>query len=90
MNQKQYNSWSKLRQHGENRFIWVRGVVIWGFSTAILWSILMQLLTPTDEFMRRTIIALVVFSVGGYFWGKLVWKANEKKHAQYQDAQHAD
>ena len=87
VNKKQFEAWSKLRERGENKFIWLRGVIFWGVLTALLWSILMQFITPTDNFLRRTIIAFILFPIGGFFWGKIVWKSSEKNYNEYKNAQ---
>jgi hypothetical protein len=75
---------------GEKKFVWVRGVLFWGIFTALTWSVLMEYMNPSDNILLRPIIALILFPIGGFFWGKWAWKANEKKYMTYKKAQQID
>lgn len=86
MNLKQKERWGKIRVKGKSRFIWVYGVLGWGVSTAILFSVLTEMtkgwfsVENHHSFLIRLPISLVLFSVGGYFWGLWTWRISEKKY----------
>ena len=86
MNQRQYENWTKLRKKGMNNFIWFRGVLLWGILNGLLWLGLMEFISPSQNIIQRAIIALIMFPLGGYFWGKWVWKITEKRHFEYKSA----
>ncbi|HFB66818.1 MAG TPA: hypothetical protein ENJ60_14900 [Aeromonadales bacterium] len=90
MNQGQYQNWSKLRKNGAKHFIWFRGVLAWGLLTAILWSGLMPVLYPVGNNLQRFLIALLLFPMGGFFWGLWVWKINEKKYLATKSEEQKD
>lgn len=80
MESKLNQKWQIIRKKGKNKFIWINGVIRWGGGTAVIWTLLMELMSPSDNKLLRLIVALIFFSCGGYFWGVSVWKINEKKH----------
>ena len=80
MTEKQFAKWAKTRKMGRERFIWLHGVLIWGISTAILWSIFMMVSQGFNTLPLNLAIALILFPIGGYFWGILMWKLSEKKY----------
>ena len=65
----------------KRRFVWRQGVLGWGVTTALLWTALMCLMRAADEglTLRLALVhltaALVLFPVGGYFWGLWTWGA---------------
>lgn len=87
MNQKQHKKWSKSREKGEKRFVWFQGVLLWGVCTALFWSVLMEFLVPNENIFVRPIIAIILFPIGGYGWGKWVWKITEKKYFEFENMQ---
>lgn len=72
--------WEATRAKGKKRFLWVNGFVFWGFTTAILWSIVMQLTQPAQPVWIRPLIALVLFPIGGLVWAHFVWRSTEAKY----------
>lgn len=68
----------------KRRFVWRHGVVGWGLSTALLWTAAMCLLRALDDGLtwRRAFYqlaaALVLFPIGGYFWGLWTWGAVQR------------
>ena len=71
--------WERTRKKGKSHFIWVNGFLCWGILTAVLWSIIMHISQPQEPIWLRPLIALVLFPIGGLFWGNWVWNASEKK-----------
>ena len=64
---------------GRTRFIWKFGVLFWGVFTGIAWSLAMWfVMDRTGSLLSFLIPALVLFPVGGYFWGRFVWQKSEK------------
>jgi hypothetical protein len=77
MSARQIKKWRQTRQMGRSRFIWVRGVLGWGVPTAIFWSFLMAGTRADTSFIGYFVTGIVLFPVGGYFWGIWVWKNSE-------------
>lgn len=72
--------WEQTRVKGKLHFIWVKGFFGWGIMTAVLWSIIMHFAQPHEPIWFRPIIALVIFPIGGLFWGNWVWSSSERKY----------
>ncbi len=49
------------------------GVLGWGLATGILWSAVMTWWGP-GPFLVYLAIALVLFPIGGWFWGAIMWR----------------
>lgn len=77
MTQKQCEKWAKIRQMGRRRYVWLFGVAGWGLTTAVFWSVLMAYLKGWDQLPVFLILALIGFPIGGYFYGRLMWKWSE-------------
>ncbi|MGM0432382.1 MAG: hypothetical protein ACQEQU_06690 [Spirochaetota bacterium] len=63
----------------KQRFVFKVGVVGWGISTAVIWTVLMRLLQPDGLWYRQLITALIVFPIAGIFFGRWMWN---KKNSQ--------
>ncbi|KTF07072.1 conserved hypothetical protein, membrane [marine sediment metagenome] len=74
------NKWAKIRKKGKQRFVLVNGVLGWGVTTAILWSVLMELIEPSQNIWVRPIIALIIFPIAGIAFGHLMWNKSEKAY----------
>jgi hypothetical protein len=72
--------WAKLREQGRSRFVWLYGVLGWGVSTAILFSLWNGIRDGWDGFFFKLIPALVLFPLGGYLWGRFMWWFLETMH----------
>ena len=53
--------WKQVRAKGKARFIWMNGFLLWGVSTAVLWSILMQLFQPQEPIWVNRLSLLSFF-----------------------------
>ena len=87
MTPRQRQRWAKLRQRGRTRFIWARGVLRWGLTTALLWWLFMfcvdYWLVGDWSWLGLIIyllIAVVVFPTAGFYWGSWTWTKNESKY----------
>lgn len=74
--------WESTRNKGRIYFVLVHGVIGWGVVTAVLWSLIMQVVFPVNTFLVRTLIALILFPLGGLGFGLFMWHLNEKKYKQ--------
>ncbi len=80
--------WEKTRSKGKNNFILKTGVLYWGISTGVLWSIFMFFQGESRtiaRFLAYFIPALILFPIGGLFWGLWVWNITEKKYRKLKD-----
>ncbi len=82
MTEKQHARWAITRQRGRFRFILILGVLIWGIGTAVLFSIFMAAQRGFDHFVWDLGLALILFPIGGYFWGSWMWRFNERQFAE--------
>ncbi|MEM6798040.1 MAG: hypothetical protein AAF589_00870 [Planctomycetota bacterium] len=84
--------WEKTRARGRNRFIRVYGVLGWGVSTAVFWSIFMTFVQGWERLLQVLPFALVAFPIGGYFFGSWAWKVSENRYRDYcnQNAESTD
>jgi len=73
MTERQAEKWAITRAKGRKRFILVSGVMFWGLSTAILWTILMTATQGWSILPSALPFALIGFPIGGYFWGAFMW-----------------
>ena len=78
-NQETRNESSSVAQMGRTRFVLIYGVLFWGLVTAVVWSLLMSKLDPA-QFMNWLLIAIVVFPIGGYVFGRFLWAFNRNTH----------
>jgi hypothetical protein len=78
---------------GKKNHIIYNGVIVWGFTTAFLYTILMsyienQSIILNTKLYKNLILSIIVFSVGGIFYGLWSWNwmvKNYKKDHQNRD-----
>jgi len=91
MNKTKYNAqmkkWAETRKKGKWIFIFKFGVLNWGVVTAILFSLLMHLIDPEPKIWLRPLISLVVFPLGGIFFGLWLWWSSEKNYKGFVQRQ---
>lgn len=58
---------------GRWRFVLTHGVIGWGVTTAILFSLAMAILNGAFV-LRNVALALALFCLGGIFWGLFMWQ----------------
>jgi hypothetical protein len=68
----------KIRKLGRGKFVLRYGVLGWGISTAILFSLIMGFTEGWDGFVFKLIPALIIFPLGGFVWGRLMWAFLER------------
>ena len=72
--------WSKTRTKGKFKFVLIDGVLGYGLITAIVCSVILQIISPQKNIFLRPLIFLIVFSIIGIIKGLLSWYRNEKKY----------
>jgi hypothetical protein len=84
MNTKQRLRWEKSRTLGPLRFILLYGVLGWGVSTGVLFSILFTMLgASTNTLGAVALLAVPAFAVGGLAWGGIMWIAGEWEYQKH-------
>lgn len=77
----------KVRARGRWHFIFWRGVVGWGVPTAVIFSALMAWLDEGGSFqvgfLTHFVLAIVLFPIGGIFWGAYMWRWLERQWARH-------
>jgi hypothetical protein len=73
--------WEKVRGRGKKRYVLVTGVLLWGVVTGIVWSIVMSAVQGWDRLPLYLILALILFPIGGIFFGLQMWKILESRYA---------
>ena len=90
MNDKQKQRWEATRAKGKSNFIWTRGVLGWGGLTAVLFAGFVAFRQSgydlarmsLNSFLMYLMGALIVFPIGGYFWGLRMWDKMEEMHSR--------
>lgn len=77
MTQRQLERWKVTRAKGRGRYIWLTGVLVWGVATGVLWSVTMSAIKGWSQFPIFLPIALIVYPIGGYYFGSWTWKKAE-------------
>ncbi|GGW64009.1 hypothetical protein [Alishewanella tabrizica] len=72
MNQQKSEKLKAVIQKGKWSYVLKHGVLGWGVLTAILWSAIMHFI-GSIPFTESIFLALVLFSIGGVFWGLCMW-----------------
>ncbi|WP_025025801.1 hypothetical protein [Caldalkalibacillus mannanilyticus] len=83
-------SWAEIQKRGKINFILTNGVIGWGIPTAILVFLFTQFLEFglnfslyfSNEWVGDLLINLIVFPIGGIFFGWLLWRSVEKKNQE--------
>lgn len=83
MTDAQIERWGTTRAGGKKRFIWLQGVLGWGVLTAVLVALLQKWLGPdTHHFGKDLLIGLIIYPIGGYFWGWSMWALTERSYSK--------
>jgi hypothetical protein len=85
MSQRQVERWERTRRMGRTKLIWLYGVLGWGVSVAVSWSMLMSWIRGWDRLHVLLPLALVIFPLGGFFFGIVAWRSSESRCAKTKD-----
>ncbi|MBN1796024.1 MAG: hypothetical protein JW804_05065 [Sedimentisphaerales bacterium] len=85
-----FEKWAKIKEKGKADYIIKYGVLGWGVTTAILFSIVFSTIVSrmnkeTSFLLTLLGLSLLVFPLGGIAWGYFMWnymgKAYQKSKA---------
>jgi uncharacterized membrane protein len=65
---------ARMIKRGRRSFTLRYGVLGWGVSTAILFSLYQGYSQGWDRLVYWLIVSLVIFPIGGWFWGVAMWR----------------
>jgi hypothetical protein len=83
MSAEQWDRWRVIRERGERAYILRYGVVYWGVSMAVLFSLAPILNIEFDHlWWFKVLLAWVLFPLGGYYYGRWMWKFMEQKYRE--------
>jgi hypothetical protein len=82
MSNSDSEKWTRFSKLGRTRYVLRFGVLGWGIPTAILFSLVQGYRFGWDGFLFQLIPALILFPIGGIFFGRFMWRALENKHAK--------
>ena len=71
----------KTINQGRLRYILVDGVLFWGVGTGILFCLL-QHFTGTPQTASSVAQSLILFPIGGVFWGAATWSVLKKQYSK--------
>lgn len=77
---------ARMIKRGRGSFALRYGVLGWGISTALLFALYQGYAEGWENFPRWLIIALVIFPIGGWFWGVVMWRFLIGAHESSSDA----
>ncbi|MCE9607316.1 MAG: hypothetical protein K8U03_20715 [Planctomycetia bacterium] len=83
MNKQQAERWAATQAKGRSRFIWIFGVLMWGPITGLSWAVAMSAIQGWGLLRTHIPIGLLLFPIGGYFFGAWIWKRNEAEYQKY-------
>lgn len=81
MEDDKFNKLKRLMDKGKWHYIFVYGVFGWGVSTAILFSLLLVFSGETS-FVDAIFQSLIMFPIGGFFWGLYMWSYFVKQYTK--------
>ena len=76
---KARQEWRKTREMGRFRFVLVKWVLVWGLTTAVLYSMVMAGMNGTS-FAHEFRLAVFTFPIGGIVAGLWMWHYMEKRY----------
>ena len=85
MSDREASTWDAVRARGRRRYILMSGVLGWGLPMAfgvVLGEEL--LLDRPGPFLGRLAISLVMFLLGGFWFGRKMWADNERRYVEWR------
>jgi hypothetical protein len=83
MNSEQCTKLEKIIAKGKWHYIIVNGVLGWGVSTAVLFS-LIQSFTSEESFADAIGLSIMLFPLAGVGWGLFMWFYINKQHCKVE------
>lgn len=72
--------WAKFSKLGRSQYVLRYGVLAWGVPVAILFVLLQGFLQGWTAAAFQAIPALVLFPLGGLFYGRIMWSLLERRY----------
>ncbi len=66
------------QETGMNQYIWLCGVLGWGGSTGLVWSLTLALSAKNENVVSLLTVAAFFFPISGYCWGLLNWSLTKE------------
>jgi hypothetical protein len=81
-------TWEATRARGKWNFILGKGVLTWGGSMFVVMGVILPALShsPTAFTPRGLLINALLWPIGGFLWGAIVWWLLERKYRKLQNA----
>jgi phosphate/sulfate permease len=83
MNSEQFTKLEKIIAKGKWHYIIVNGVLGWGVSTAVLFS-LFQSFTSEQFFTDVIGLSIILFPLAGVGWGLFIWFYINKQYCKFK------
>ena len=74
--------WANFTKLGRTQYVLRYGVLGWGVPTAILFSLIESYRFGWEGFLSQIVPALIIFPIGGIFFGRCMWRFLEHKHGK--------
>ena len=81
MSQSETKNGVRFTNLTRGQYIFRFGVLGWGVPTAVLFA-LIQCYTQGGSFFSWLVPAIVLFPIGGYFWGHIMYRLNERRFSK--------
>ena len=69
--------WEYVRHQGRGKFVWMKGVLLWGAATGLCATVFAAGAAGPDKLAVIAPAAAILCPVAGYFYGRWVWDLNE-------------
>jgi len=80
------DQWREIRLRGKDHFVITRGIIGFGLCLGSLLFVLNSLLEYFRDgrtpHISKFIIDVALWTLGGMFWGKYLWRRYEKKYTE--------
>ena len=82
MKERDFKKWREVRKSGERKYILQTGMLQWGGMMFVAFFVMYTVQNP-DRVVFNFILNIIVWSIGGFFVGKLTWRFSEKSYQRY-------
>jgi hypothetical protein len=86
---KNWSKWEATRSKGLLRFVLLSGVLGWGVSVAIVYSLVMWAVFPHLQPGPLLARSLIIFPAAGVLWGLAVWFWTERQYVRFKKSTEA-
>lgn len=72
--------WANVSKLGRKQFVLRHGVLAWGVPVAILFVLAQGFMSGWTVAAFQAVPALILFPIGGYFYGRIMWSLLERRY----------